>query len=193
MKYTPTRRSFAGTIALLLALGSTGLAQRGAAAEALDAALQAKLDAQVKLIQTWATDPVIVKAVKDHNATLPSDQAAMTQDNWKALTVLDPFVRSFTKNEAGAFLKGKKTDAISEAFVSDAAGLKVAFLSKSTAWCHKGKPKHDVPMTGKTWQGPVEVDESTGLQQVQVSLPVLDGDKPIGSLVVGVSLAKLNQ
>jgi hypothetical protein len=46
-------------------------------------------------------------------------------------------------------------------------------------------------MAGKTWIGPVEVDESTGLQQVQVALPVLDGGKPIGSIVLGLSVAKL--
>ncbi len=193
MNPTPNQSSFAGITALLMALGLTWLAPQATAAEALDAGLQAKLDAQVKIIQTWVGDPVFVKAVKDHNAAVPPDQAAMTQDKWKALTVLDPFVRAFTKNEAGALLKSKKTEAVSEAFLSDAAGLKVAFLSKTTAWCHKGKPKHDVPMTGKSWQGPVEVDESTGLQQVQVAMPVLDGDKPIGSLVVGLSLAKLGQ
>ncbi len=162
------------------------------AAEALDAAAQAKVDAKVKEIQAWAGEAVIVSAVKAHNASLPADQAAMTQDKWKELTLLDPFVRSFTKNDAGAFLKGKKTDVVSEAFLSGAEGLKVAFLSKPSGWSHKGKPKHDVPMTGKTWQGPVEVDESSGLQQVQVAVPVLDGGKPIGSLVVGLSIAKLN-
>jgi len=67
----------------------------------------------------------------------------------------------------------------------------VAFLAKTTNWCHKGKPKFDVPMTDKTWQGPVEVDESTGVQQVQLGVPVLDGGKPIGVLVVGISLSKL--
>jgi hypothetical protein len=69
----------------------------------------------------------------------------------------------------------------------------VGFLGKTTSWSHKGKAKHDVPMTGKTWQGPIELDESSGTQQVQVSMPVLDGDKPIGSLVVGISLAKLKE
>ena len=48
-------------------------------------------------------------------------------------------------------------------------------------------------MAGKTWQGPIEVDESTGLQQIQVAVPVLDSGKPIGSLVIGLSLAKLNK
>jgi hypothetical protein len=47
-------------------------------------------------------------------------------------------------------------------------------------------------MSGKSWQGKVEVDESTGLQQVQVAVPVLDNGQAIGSLVVGLSLSKLN-
>jgi hypothetical protein len=96
-----------------------------------------------------------------------------------------------TKTDAAEFLKSKKTEAISEAFVSDAQGNKVGFLAKTSNWNHKGKPKHDVPMTGKTWQGPVELDESTGLQQVQVAVPVLEGDKPVGSLVVGLAVSKL--
>ena len=48
-------------------------------------------------------------------------------------------------------------------------------------------------MTSKTWQGPIEVDESSGAQQVQVSMPILDGDKPIGSLVIGLSASKLSK
>lgn len=157
----------------------------------LDPALQAKVDAQVKLIQAWASDPAIVNAVKAQNASAPADYAAMTQDNWAGLTVLDPFVRGFSKNTAAEYLKSKKTDVVAEAFVSAADGRKVAFLGKTTNWSHKGKPKHDVPMTGKTWQGQVEVDTSSGVQSVQVAVPVLDGGKPIGSLVVGLSVAKL--
>lgn len=174
----------------LLLLGLACLPMLGQA-QGLDAAVQAKVDTEIKAIEAWAKDPAIVQAVKTHNATPPADTAAMTQDKWKSLTVLDPAVRSFSKNPTADFLKSKKTDAVSEAFVSAADGTKVAFLAKTSGWSHKGKPKHDVPMSGKTWQGPVEVDESTGLQQVQVAVPVIDGDKPIGSLVVGLSLAKL--
>jgi hypothetical protein len=35
------------------------------------------------------------------------------------------------------------------------------------------------------------VDESTGQQQVQVGLPVLDGGKPVGSVVFGLSVSRL--
>jgi len=172
-------------------LGLACLLVAAATSSAADAALQAKLDAKIEVVKAWAADPVVVAAVKAHNASEPADHTAMTQDKWTALTVLDPFVRSFTKTDAAAFLKTKKTDEVSEAFLSDAKGDKVAFLAKTTNWCHKGKPKHDVPMTGKVWQGNVEVDESTGMQQIQVAVPVMDGGKAIGSLVVGLSVAKM--
>jgi hypothetical protein len=107
--------------AILLSL--VGLTSPVAGADAVDSAMQAKIDAQLKQFQAWASDPVMVKAIKAQNATLPPEYAAMTQDKWKESTVLDPFIRSFTKNEVGQFLKSKKTEAISEAFVSDAAGL----------------------------------------------------------------------
>ena len=160
-------------------------------AEELDADTQAKVTAKIKQIQTWAADATIVKAVKAQNETLPTDLAGLNQDKWKALGILDPIVRGLTKNDAAAAIKSKKTDSVSEAFLSAADGTKVGFLSKPTNWSHKGKPKHDVPMTGKTWQGAVEVDDSTGVRQIQVAVPVLEGDKTIGSLVVGLDLGKL--
>lgn len=160
-------------------------------AEDLDAETQAKVTAKIEAIKGWAADATLVKAVKAHNEKLPAEVADMTQDKWKGLGILDPIVRSFTKNDAAAVLKAKKTESVGEAFLSAADGTKVAFLTKPSNWSHKGKAKHDVPMTGKTWQGAVEVDESTGLRQIQVSVPVLDGDKAIGSLCVGLDLTKL--
>jgi len=132
-----------------------------------------------------------VAAVKAHNAGPSAEVKAMNNDKWKTLSLLDPFVRSFSRNPLGEHLKTKKDAIITEAFVSGADGCKVAFLAKTTSWSHKGKDKHEVPMTGRMWYGPVEVDESTGQQQVQVGLPVLDGGKPIGSIVAGLSMAKL--
>lgn len=160
-------------------------------ASTLEPAVQAKVDARIKAIQTWASDPTIVNAVKSQNSSLPADLSSMTQDKWKTASVLDPVVRALTKNAVAEYLKKQKDEAVAEAFVSDANGFKVGFLGKTTSWCHKGKAKHDDPLAGKTWQGDVELDESTGLQQVQVAVPVMDGGKPIGSLVVGLALSKL--
>lgn len=157
----------------------------------VEPAVQAKIDAEIAAATGLAADPTLVAAVKAHNAAPSAEAQAMTQEKWKALTLLDPYVRSFSKNPTGAILKEKKSGFVSEAFLSGADGVKVAFLTKPSNWSHKDKPKHDQPMQGKTWQGEIEVDESTGLQQVQVAVPVLDGGKPIGSLVVGLSVTKM--
>lgn len=161
------------------------------AADGLSPEIKSKVSAKIKEIEKWSSDPAIVKAVEAYNASKPAEYAAITNDSWKTLTVLSPEVKALTKNETAVFLKSKKDAAISEAFISGSDGTKVAFLAKTSSWSHKGKPKHDVPMTGKTWTGEVEVDESTGLQQIQISLPVMSGGKAIGSLVVGLSVAKL--
>ena len=153
--------------------------------------VKTKVEYKAKQLQAWGTDPQIVAAVREYNANPPAEGKTMTNEKWKTLTLLDPFVRALTKNPLATYLKAKAGDEISEIFVSGADGVKVAFLSKTTTWNHKGKDKHDVPMTGKVWIGPVEVDESTGVQQVQVGIPVLEDGKPIGSIVAGLSIARL--
>jgi hypothetical protein len=179
------------TFLILLILSLTGLAKPAFGAGASDPALQAKVEAQIKVIQAWVSDPAILNAVKAQNASLPPEYAAMTQDKWKDLSKLDPLVRSFDKNPAGVFLKSKKSDTVIRSFLSDAAGRKVAFTAKTLSWSHQGDPKHELPMTGKTWEGAVEQDKASGREQIQIAVPVLDGDKPIGSLVVSLSIANL--
>lgn len=159
-------------------------------AQELAPEIQAKIAPVIKEMQQWVADPSVVSAVKTQNASLPAAYAEMTQEKWTQLTVLDPFVRSFTQNPAAQFLKAKKTESIGEMFLSDASGKKVAFLSKTSNWCHKGMPKHDTPMNGQNWTGQPSVDSSTGLMLVQVSVPVLDEGKPIGSLVVGIKISQ---
>jgi hypothetical protein len=153
--------------------------------------LKIKLEARIRQLETWSTNPELVAAVRAHNSNPPADAKGMDQEKWQKLTVLDPFVRSYTKTPLAMALKAKKDESVSECFVSGADGTKVALLAKTTNWSHAGKDKHTVPMTGKRWIGPVEVDESSGQQQVQVGLPVLDGGKPIGSIVFGLSVARL--
>ena len=158
-----------------------------------DAQTQSKLTAISKQVKEWAADAAIVNAVKEQNAHKSAEHTAMTQESWSALTGVESVVRKFTQNPAADFLKSKRSEAVAEAFLSCADGTKVAFLAKPTNWSHKGKPKHEVPMNGRSWQGQPEVDASTGFEQIQISVPVLDDNKPIGSLVVGLVVAKLKE
>lgn len=150
-----------------------------------------KIEQWIVVAGKIAAEPELIKAVAAQNIQLAAEYADMTQIKWSALADLDPLVIALTRNTAARVLKAHRVAGVSEMFVSDMQGRKVAFLAKSTNWSHEGKPKHEQPMKGERWQGRVELDESTRLMQVQVSVPVLQDGKPIGSLVIGVELGSL--
>lgn len=152
--------------------------------------LQTKLDKAISLCKPLSTDETIVAAEKAYNSAPPS---TMTNNAWKKLTPLSPDVMALIKSDIGIYLKAIKLDYITEMFLNGADGGKVAFLSKTTSWNHKGDGKHDFPMGGKTWIGAIAVDESSGVEQIQVSLPIVDGSDPIGSIVIGFGIAQLNE
>lgn len=174
--------------AAVLALGALATGMWG---QALSPQIKAGAEARAKQLQALGTDPNVVAAVKAYNASPSAEAKAMTNEKWKKLSILDPFVRSLSKSPLGEYLKTKKDASIAECFVSGADGGKVAFLSKTSSWSHKGKDKHSVPMTGRIYYGPLEVDESSGAQVVQIGLPVMDGGKPIGSILVSLVAARL--
>jgi hypothetical protein len=157
--------------------------------------VQAELDKQKQLVTGWATDPVIVNAVKAQNAQGP--MVGMDNPKWKTTRRSEAVVKAFQANPAGQYLRAKLEatgGAVSEAFLNGAKGEKVAFFEKTTSYIHTGSAKHDVPFgTGKVWQGKPEFDESSQTYAVQISVPVLEGGKPIGSLVVGVNLSHLEK
>lgn len=155
------------------------------------AEMQAKIDAKLPELQAIANDATVIEAVKSANATPIAEGVGMTNDKWKELTIMSPEVKAFSKSKLATFLKSKKPAYVTEIFVNAEDGSKVAFLAKTSSWTHKGKAKHDKPMTGKTWVGDIEVDDSTGKQQIQIALPIFDGKKAIGSIVIGISVAEL--
>lgn len=181
---TAARRLTANLVAVSLAVTSAFAAPAAPS-------LKTKLAEKARQYAWMSTDPTIVAAVKARNASPPAELQGMTQDKWKALPVLDPLVRSLNKNSLAEYLKGKRDPAISEFFVNAADGTKIVLFNKTTNWSHKGKDKHEIPMTGKVYFGPVEIDASSGVEQVQIGLPVLDGTKPIGSIVIGLETSKL--
>jgi hypothetical protein len=158
-------------------------------------AVQKELDRHVEKVKAWAADPVIVKAVLAQNERRPI--AGLDNPKWKTLRRSDAVVKEFQSNPAGRYLGQKVAGSdgtYSEAFLSAAQGEKVAFFEKTTSYLHKGQPKFDVPFTsGRSWQGQPEFDESSQTHQIQISVPVLSGGKPVGVLVVGVSLTKLTK
>ena len=159
--------------------------------ETLPPEKQKKVDEIVAQVQSWATDPLIVNAVKSQNAHLPEEIASITLEKWDSLTIMDPLVRGLLKNEVSVFLKSKMTEALTLALVNDASGHKVGFASKPKNWLHKGMPQHEDPMNGKIFQGPLTVHPATGMYQLLLGIPVVDAGKPIGVIIVGVKATAL--
>lgn len=160
-------------------------------AASLPAELKDVVEAKAKQVQAMGTDPQVVAAVKAYNANPPAEGKSMTNDKWKTISILDPFVRSLSKSPLVDHLKSVVDPAVGKLFISGADGGKVVYFAKTIAWDHSGQDKHRVPMTGKVWFGPKQVDPSTGVEAIQVAVPVLDGGKPIGSLVVDLTVSKL--
>jgi hypothetical protein len=181
---------------IVVGLGVAALATVAAAAGfEITPAVQAELDRQKQLVTGWAADPVVVAAVKAQNGKGPLPE--MDNPKWKTTRRSDAVVKAMQSNAAGQYLKAKvegSAGAFSEAFLNGSKGEKVAFVEKTTSYIHAGQAKFDVPFsTGKAWQGKPEFDESTQTYAVQISVPVLDGGKPIGALVVGVNLTHLEK
>jgi hypothetical protein len=153
--------------------------------------IQQRITWEVWHANGWAASPIVVEAVLAQNAKGPIP--GMDNAKWKTVPESDAIVQGFINNEAGKFLTAEmeKTDGICvSAFLSAAQGEKVAFTDKTGSYIHKGAPKFDVPFTtGKTWQGKPELDGNVYV--IQISVPVLSEEKPIGALVVDIDGSKL--
>lgn len=136
-----------------------------------------------------AENKTIVDAVLKSNNNVKTNRD-MNNDTWKLMSSNHNLVLSYMNNEAAKVLEKLTPSYVTEAFISNERGEKVAFLSKTTSWTHKGQDKHEYPMHGKNWQGSMEKDKSTGIHQIQISGPIYYQKKVIGSLVLGISVAK---
>ncbi len=192
-------RRLMGLVAVI-ALGLvTGCAQMGNGRTASVFEVMPKIQEQITW-QTWsangwAASPAVVQAVLVQNAKGPIP--GMDNPKWKKVPENDAIVQGFINNDAGKFLKEElaKTDGIvTGAFLNAAQGEKVAFTDKTGSFIHKGSAKFDVPFTtGKSCQGPAELDDSGKVYEVQVAVPVISEGKNIGVLVIEINGTKLEQ
>src|SRR5262249_53939887 len=101
-------------------------------------AVQAELDKQMKALSAWASDPVVVSAVKEQNGKGPI--AGMDNAKWKTIRRSDVIVQGLIHSAAGEFLKKKIENSggtLDKAFLNGALGEKVAFAEKTISYIHK--------------------------------------------------------
>jgi hypothetical protein len=148
----------------------------------------------------WINDPVIVEAIKKANAKNEKrsmDEIKAADQEWIKAEGISDLMREMLTNDAAQFLKKKQKESdgkYSEIFVMDFQGCNVAMSAKTSDFWQGDEAKFIKSYNdgkGAVFVDKVKFDESTKVPQVQVSLPVLDGNKVIGAITIGVSLDNL--
>lgn len=155
-------------------------------------------------ISAWATNPVLLDAIRSQNST----SAAYTQDQidamdlaWRAEvgTSSTPTIAPVLSNPASDFLREVVASAggvITEVFVMDARGLNVATSDVTSDYWQGDEDKFSETFPkgpGAAHFGEVEFDESSQTYQGQISLTIVDPatNEVLGAMTVGVNAEAL--
>ncbi len=158
------------------------------------AELEELLRVKIRAVKRLAADTLIIDAVKEQNAKNVSLNEIKRIDNtWRSTKELTPFKKSLQINRAGKRLKRavRRNPTYGEAFLTDNQGANVAAYPATSDYWQGDEEKFTASFNngeGQIFIGPVEFDESSNTHAAQVSVPVVDGGKAIGVLIVGVQL-----
>ncbi len=140
----------------------------------------------------WVTDYVIINAVREqNNKNTPLETIKKIDKEWVAGQA-DDFALSLQTNKIGKILAkriSRNKKLYVEAFLCDAQGAVVGESPQTTDYWQGDEDKFIKSFNngnGQLYVGNLEYDESAKTYAVQVSIPVLDEDKTIGVLVVGL-------
>lgn len=187
----------------LLVLGCAALLATAttAVADQYESAMRSYLESN---IVQWASDPVLVAAIKKQNEeTAEFDQARIDylDAKWRSGRFADnePLIEGVLSNEAADYLRAQvaqSNGAITEAFVMDAQGLNVAASAATSDYWQGDEAKFQKTYlvgANAVHFGDVELDESTGAVQGQVSLTIVDAETGyvLGAMTVGIDLNAL--
>lgn len=155
-------------------------------------------------VVTWASDPVLVEAIRAQNVKTSSysqDQIIAMDQDWRAQvgTANAPLVSEVLSNPAADFLRAQVSGSggtITEVFVMDAHGLNVAASGPTSDMWQGDEAKFQETYPNgpnATHFSDVEFDESTQTYQGQISMSVVDpaSGEVIGAITIGVDAEAL--
>ncbi|HCY85535.1 MAG TPA: hypothetical protein DHV36_10410 [Desulfobacteraceae bacterium] len=148
-------------------------------------------------LATFGASPEIVSAVKAQNKMKKSlaDIQAM-DERWKATPGIAPFMKELMDSDCGVFLRQLQDSApyYAEIFVMDNQGANVAMTDKTSDYWQGDEAKFKRSFNsgqGQIFVDEVEFDESSQVYVVQVSVPVMDGDRAIGAITFGIDVDQI--
>jgi hypothetical protein len=147
-----------------------------------------------------ASNPVIIKAVKEQNAKdIPLTRILQINKSWIDTTNSNKepteFMKSFVANAAAKALTKIefRKPYLGEFILTDNQGANVALTGITSGYWQGDEPKFtDAYANGKgnIYIARPQKDKSTGETISQVSVPVMSDGKAIGTLTVGVRLGR---
>lgn len=185
------------------ALASAGaiLAAMTATAAADEEDYQAYLNKYVsEYVKAALQAPEVIAAIQAQNvahANLTEADIAALDRQWRAerKTYGGALVDSTMSSPASAFLRGFKAASggvISEIFIMDNKGLNAGQTDPTGDYMQGDEDKWLKTFALGPWMGFTDApEEEDGVKTVQVSMSVVDNDKAIGALTVGINIAKL--
>jgi hypothetical protein len=180
---------------ILLPAAALAIASAALVAEEVPQAVQAL----APTLQAWGTNPTLVAAVEERNAQGTGLDAIKKQDaDWRTTTGVNGFMAGLMDNAAAVELKRLEASEpfFTELFLMDGQGANVAMTNKTSDYWQGDEAKFIEAYKGGQGAvhiGEVEFDNSAQAYLVQVSVPVMDGDRAVGALTVGVNLDEMER
>jgi len=173
-------------IVLSLVISSAAFAQSAQTTQKL-------LDAEAAKLRAWGSDPVIVAAVKAQNAKgVPLATIKALDAQWiagKAATLADKTITGPCADHLRELAKSNA--AYGEIFVMDDQGALVCASSKTSDYWQGDEAKWQRAFNegkGGVFIDRPRYDDSSSRNLAQISVPVLDGERAIGAITIGVAI-----
>lgn len=180
------KKSYAWKMAIGVLMVASIALPTAANAEAIPPDVQAKVETYKKKLAEWAANPVIIAAIKEANTKGPG---GMTNGAWDGLDDNDPKVKALQNSAAGKLLlKWEEDKGINKLYIRDEKGNLAASSNKALLFNNASRPQFSNSIKGAVWgANEMKQDPTTSIMSVQISVPILDGGKPIGVMNSSVS------
>jgi len=158
--------------------------------------LRRLLRTKIETVTEIANNAVVISAVRKQNRkSLPQEKIEELDAAWQATNDDTPFKKSLQENDAGKYFQSLidfNESIYTEAFLTDRRGANVAAYPATTDYWQGDEEKWLASFNdsaGEIFVGKVAFDQSTRTKAIQISVPVMDNDKAIGVLIVGIRLS----
>jgi hypothetical protein len=179
------------TILFLFLFSITGVSFAG------EKAPQSVINLANSTLSKLATKPVIIAAVKAQNSKNASlDEIKEMDKKWQAQAGIADYMKALMESECGKAIRDFRNSApyYAEIFVMDNKGANVAMSDKTSDYWQGDEDKFKKSFNegkGAIFVDDVKFDTSSQSYCVQVSVPVMDDNKAIGAITIGIDIDKM--